>query len=150
MKKTLVVLSLVMSSAWAVNTNPLLEEAKRLMNYHEHIAPPKTTPTTRKELQSMYCPGRGCSVSAVYVNDQIYYDKRIDLSDVYDRSIMIHEYIHHIQRETRGRTLDCKTWFEKERQAYDLQIKYLRDHQIKTDSIDEVVKKLKCPRQEEL
>lgn len=127
--------------------NPLLVEAKKLMKYDRSIALPKMIPKTDIQLQQIFCPGKECSVSAVYLRGTVYYDKTIDYKrNIVDRSIIIHEFIHHIQAAKYGYTYECEMWYFKERQAYSLQAKYLRSRGVNASFVNDVTASLKCPK----
>lgn len=126
---------------------PMLDHAKRLMKYKEDIGLPVMIPKNNKQLQDIFCPGQQCSVSAIYSGGTVYYDKRIDYNNnIIDRSIIIHELIHHIQAKKYGFTFECDMWYHKERQAYKLQADYLKSHGINTSFVNDVTASLKCPK----
>lgn len=126
---------------------PMLVDAKKLMKYNQPIKLPIMIPKTEKELQHIFCPGEECSVSAIYSRGTVYYDKRIDYkNNIIDRSILIHEFIHHIQAAKYGYTYECDLWYFKERQAYKLQANYLRSHGVNASFVNDVTASLKCPK----
>jgi len=148
-KYLFVILLLTSSAAQGADSDflPMLEQAKLLMKYKKDIDLPIMIPKTEKQLKQIFCPGEDCSVSAIYSGGTVYYDKRIDYkNNVIDRSIIIHEMIHHIQAEKQGLTYECDMWYHKERQAYKLQADYLRSRGINTSFVNDVTASLKCPK----
>lgn len=126
---------------------PMLEQAKMLMKYDKDIDLPVMIPKTEKQLRQIFCPGQECSVSAIYTGGTVYYDKRIDYkNNVIDRSIIIHELIHHIQAKKYGVTYECEMWYHKERQAYKLQADYIRSRGINASFVNDVTASLQCPK----
>jgi hypothetical protein len=123
----------------------LYEEAKFFTKFVGDIEPPKIIPSTPKELQKMYCGGNQCSVSAIYYRGNIYYDNSIELNDTVNRSIIVHELVHHIQNHQYGPTYDCDLWYKKEQQAYQVQSTYLKLHGHSDKIIKEAIKGLTCP-----
>lgn len=148
-KYLFVVLLLTSSAAEGARTDflPMLEQAKILMKYKKDIDLPVMIPKTESQLKQIFCPGQDCSVSAIYSKGTVYYDKRIDYkNNVIDRSIIIHELIHHIQAKKYGFTYECDMWYHKERQAYKLQADYLRSRGINASFVNDVTASLKCPK----
>ena len=126
-------------------TPKLLKLAQKEMKYSQHVEPPKIVIRTEKQLSKIYCPGHKCSVSGIYSKGVIYIDKRIDIKNEIDVSILYHEFVHHAQAQMYGTTYDCKLWHKKEKQAYLLQKKYLKSRGFKTSFISEVIADLTCP-----
>lgn len=148
-KYLFVTLLLTSSAAEGASSDflPMLEQAKMLMKYKKDIDLPVMIPKTENQLKQIFCPGQDCSVSAIYSKGTVYYDKRIDYkNNVIDRSIIIHELIHHIQAKKYGLTYECDMWYHKERQAYKLQADYLRSRGINASFVNDVTASLKCPK----
>jgi len=148
-KYLFVVCLLASSTARATDSDMLamLDQAKLLMNYQGSISLPVVIPKTEKQLRQIFCPGEECSVSAIYSGGTVYYDDQINYKhNIVDRSIIIHELIHHIQASKYGVTRECDMWYFKERQAYTLQAKYLRSRGINASFVNDVTASLKCPK----
>lgn len=148
-KYLFIIVLLTSSSVWGADSGfkPMLDEAKLLMKYDQDISIPNMIPKTEKELKEMFCPKQDCSVSAIYVDGIVYYDKRIDYNkNIIDRSIIIHEMIHHIQGKKYGLTFTCDMWYHKEREAYKLQARFLRSQRVNTSFVNDVTASLKCPK----
>jgi len=128
---------------WDINS--LLNDARVLMNYDGYLSTPTLVPRSRQELEEVFCHSSGCTVSAIYTKGVVYYDYTLDPNNIIDRSIMVHEMIHHIQRAQWGDTYTCSRWLKKERQAYRLQSLYLYRRGVKLPYIETVISNLKCP-----
>jgi hypothetical protein len=92
--------------------------------------PPVIHFVPQAQLAEMVCQ-RPCRVRAVYFRDSgVYVDETLDLlGEDLDRSILLHELVHHVQAVT-GRydslASECRRWTASEREAYSLQSRYLR------------------------
>jgi Mlc titration factor MtfA (ptsG expression regulator) len=82
------------------------------------------------EMQQKICGGRACSVKAFYHPEWgVYVDEALDIqNDAFDRSILLHELVHHLQKTT-GK-FDAVTNFcirrnAQELEAYEIQNRYL-------------------------
>ena len=93
---------------------------------------PSTSPDVKfvapERLQEMAC-GRPCAVFGWSPPGRtIFLDRRLDPSaDVMARSILVHELVHFLQRAAQGGAgpANCAEWLEWEREAFDVQIKWL-------------------------
>ncbi len=54
------------------------------------------------------------------------------LGNMYDRSILLHELVHHVQQHIDLPRLhnDCETWKAREKQAYEVQYRWLYQNRI--------------------
>ena len=84
-----------------------------------------------KELQEVACKGRSCKVKALYHPVKgVMINETLDvLNDVYARSVLMHELVHHLQHvnhkfEEEERA--CQRWQAREIEAYEVQHKYLK------------------------
>ena len=75
----------------------------------------------------------------------MYYNHDLTLSDPVTKSILVHEFIHHIQVNKGSIATDCKIWYKNELEAYKLQTRYLRSNNQDTDFLKDVLKTIKCP-----
>ena len=124
----------------------LLSQAKRLMSYRGEVRLPAMVPSTKEQLKNLFCKNTDCVVSAVYTRGTVYYDKRLNMDNVIDRSIILHEMVHHVQRVQMGDTYTCDVWLKKEREAYRIQALYLQQRGIDTSFVNDVTLNLKCPK----
>ncbi len=82
------------------------------------------------EMQQKICAGRACSVKAFYHPEWgVYVDEALDIqNDAFDRSILLHELVHHLQKTT-GKfdavTNFCVRRNAQELEAYEIQNRYL-------------------------
>ncbi len=89
---------------------------------------PRIETVESAELQQRAC-GRKCRVVAWYSPEgTIYLDKRLNVKrDLYARSVLVHELMHHIQRMRTGRRAqNCVEWSNRERRAYAVQSYWLK------------------------
>jgi hypothetical protein len=75
-------------------------------------------------LRDHACAGRACRVLGWYSDGVVYLDRRLDVSDLYAASILVHELVHSLQGEA-GRYGGCQHAMALEREAYDVQTRYL-------------------------
>jgi hypothetical protein len=87
---------------------------------------------TQSEIQRRLCEGRPCRVKAYYHPESgIIVDESLDLqNDAFDRSILLHELVHHLQKTT-GKfeiiTSFCSRRISEEIEAYEIQNRYLSE-----------------------
>ena len=82
-----------------------------------------------KVIQEMACGGK-CPVIAFFSNDYGIFISKSDFNDLCNQSILLHEIIHYFQSD-----LKIENAF-KEKEAYELQNKFLEELSIKNDMID--------------
>ncbi|MDQ3260260.1 MAG: hypothetical protein M3Q00_05660 [Pseudomonadota bacterium] len=89
---------------------------------------PEVRQVPHAEIEAMACQ-RACRVRAIYLPHRgIYLDDNLDIEhNEFDRSILLHELVHHAQAVT-GRYEDltlCQSWELSELEAYRIQDAYL-------------------------
>ena len=82
-----------------------------------------------KVIQEMACGGK-CPVIAFFSNEYGIFISNSDYNDPCNQSILLHEIIHYFQSD-----LEIENAF-KEKEAYELQNKFLEELSIKNDMID--------------
>lgn len=96
-------------------------------------APPAELPEVHvvpaSELQARFCSGP-CRIRAAYHPDWgLFLDDRLDLAgNAVDRSIFLHELVHHVQARAGHfdpSLSECERASREEREAYDIQNRYL-------------------------
>lgn len=112
----------------------LLRTLHRLSRYPVPAEPPRVVYLSATRLQEMACE-QPCSVRGHYAGGrEIYLDERLQpLSDLFDRSILLHEMVHYLQQQDGGAEpaagLDehekCRLWHMREQEAYALQEAFL-------------------------
>lgn len=96
------------------------------------IDPPRAIAITPEKLHEMVCPNpsaKSCRVAAWYAPEgTVYIDETLDIEgNLFARSILVHELVHHVQRMTSGHNAkDCVDWRRREHEAYAVQIRWLR------------------------
>ena len=82
-----------------------------------------------KVVQEMVCGGK-CPVIAFFSNEHGIFISNSDYNDPCNQSILLHEIIHYFQSD-----LNIENAF-KEKEAYELQNKFLEELSVKNDMID--------------
>jgi hypothetical protein len=82
------------------------------------------------EIQRRLCDGRPCRIKAYYHPESgVVFDETLDVqNDPFDRSIFLHELVHHLQKTTgKYHALGslCSRRISEEREAYEIQNRYL-------------------------
>lgn len=82
------------------------------------------------ELQQRICAGRPCRVRAFYHPERgVFVNRDLDVvNDPFDRSIVLHELVHHLQKTTGkfdGMPSFCNRRNAQELEAYEIQNRYL-------------------------
>lgn len=86
----------------------------------------------RIEIQRRLCDGRPCRIKAFYHPDAgVLVDDTLDLqNDAFDRSILLHELVHHLQKTTGKFDIVrsfCSRRISEELEAYEIQNRYLSE-----------------------
>jgi hypothetical protein len=107
----------------------LLASIHSLSGYPPTKDLPEIHQASLAEIQQQFCHGT-CSAQAFYKPDiGIYIDESFDLEkDQFARSVLLHELVHHLQRVSgtfQKMPSECDRWFAAERQAYEIQNRYL-------------------------
>lgn len=84
------------------------------------------------EMRQRVCAGRACRVKAFYHPEWgVYVDERMDVAnDPFDRSILLHELVHHLQKTTGkfdAMPSICIRRNAQEMEAYEIQNRYLSE-----------------------
>jgi hypothetical protein len=87
-----------------------------------HIA--LVSPSSLRELYGVAPPHASFTLHAFYSKSVIYLPESWRLTGNREKSFLLHELVHHIQR-TNNMTVACRGVLEQ--QAYDLQVKWLRE-----------------------
>jgi len=88
---------------------------------------PKVVLKSSEEINREFCPDGGClNTVALYNNDTqtITVNKNLDPTKEYDLSVLLHEFVHHLQNINGERRSDCVG--EREGQAYTTQRAFLK------------------------
>ena len=92
--------------------------------------PPKVEFLPHAELEERAC-GRPCQVYGWFPPGQtVYLDDRLNpLVSIAARGILLHELVHFLQQEegTFAVAPNCEAWLDREREAFDIQIRWLAE-----------------------
>jgi hypothetical protein len=117
-----------MDAALAQLVAKLLVSIHLLAGFEPPAEPPEVVFVPQEHLQEAACDGP-CEVYGWFPPGRIIYlDDRLDpVRDISARGVLVHELIHYLQQEsgTFPASGGCRTWLERERQAYDIQIRWL-------------------------
>jgi len=108
----------------------LFTAIRLLSGYPAPAAFPDVVALPAIEIQRRLCDGRPCHIKAYYHPDSgVVIDDSLDLrNDPFDRSILLHELVHHMQKTT-GKFEDvrdfCVRRVSEEFEAYEIQNRYL-------------------------
>jgi len=103
--------------------------AELLRELHYDGPPPAITWVSAHEVVEV-C---GCTVGAdrrwaIYRKNTAYLSRALNLADPFDRSVLLHELVHHIQWIASGPAADCYEWHRREVLAHAAQNAWLMDH----------------------
>jgi uncharacterized protein DUF6647 len=93
---------------------------------------PEVHAYSQAEIRQRLCAGRACRVKAYYHPDLgVIVDDTLDFEhDAFDRSILLHELVHHLQKTT-GKfepvVSFCSRRISEELEAYEIQNRYLSE-----------------------
>jgi hypothetical protein len=108
----------------------LFTAIRLLSGYPAPATFPEVIALPTAEIQRRLCDGRPCHIKAYYHPDTgVVVDDSLDLrNDPFDRSILLHELVHHMQKTT-GKfevlTNFCTRRVSEEFEAYEIQNRYL-------------------------
>ncbi len=93
---------------------------------------PEVHALSQTEIQRRLCDGRPCRIKAFYHPDAgVLVDETLDLqNDAFDRSILLHELVHHLQKTTDKFGIVrsfCSRRISEELEAYEIQNRYLSE-----------------------
>ncbi len=112
----------------------LFAAIKLLSAYPDPAVLPEVHALPQAEIQRRLCDSRSCRVKAYYHPESgVIIDETLDLKgDPFDRSILLHELVHHLQKTT-GRyqavATFCSRRISEEIEAYEIQNRYLSQSQ---------------------
>lgn len=93
---------------------------------------PEVHSVPQAEIQRRLCASRPCRIKAFYHPDWgVIVDETLDIhNDPFDRSILLHELVHHLQKTTGKFEVVasfCSRRISEELEAYDIQNRYLSE-----------------------
>jgi len=113
----------------------LLSWAVVLSGYPAPAVPPEVAFVSHQQLTKMACNGTECKVVGfhppgsrrVYIDDRLHPEK-----STFAASIVVHEFVHYLQQSEGKFALNysCNDALEMEREAYDVQSRFLVAHGI--------------------
>lgn len=101
------------------------------LDYDKEIEQPKLNQVSQQKIMDTVCMGKRCGAQAYYDdnNETVFILESLDLVSSYmDRSYVLHEMVHHVQKKKYGvtaKSTDCNYRLALEREAYEIQMEYL-------------------------
>lgn len=98
-----------------------------VMTYYlvSHYKFPETGPkiylVEQKVMQDLACSGAPCPIHGLQIEDKIYLDKKLDMQNLQNASILVHEYVHYFQWYALGKAADCNEKQRREKEAFSVQ-----------------------------
>ena len=80
--------------------------------------PPTIHLTTNAKLQELACPHGCAGIKGFQLDDAVYIDEALDMSEVLSASVLFHEFVHYYQWAQKGRAKNCAEWKDRELAAY--------------------------------
>ncbi|HYA20765.1 MAG TPA: hypothetical protein VEG25_09000 [Burkholderiales bacterium] len=113
----------------------LLSWAVVLSGYPAPSVPPEVVFASHQQLTKMACGGAECQVIGFHPpgSKQVYIDDRLHPeTSTFAASIVVHEFVHYLQQAGGKFALNysCSDALEMEREAYDVQSRFLVAHGI--------------------
>jgi hypothetical protein len=110
----------------------LFTAIKLVSGYPSPATLPEVHLISEAEMQQRICAGKPCRVKAYYHPDQgVYVNEGMDvINDPFDRSILLHELVHHLQKTTGkfdAMPTVCYRRNAQELEAYEIQNRYLSE-----------------------
>ena len=102
----------------------LVSALDQISKYHRLVAVPEIIRVPHERIEEMVCNAK-CAALAVYrPGEGIYLDDKLKPeSDLFARSILLHELVHYVQ-DMSGEHADmrpCMRWYQREQEAYAIQ-----------------------------
>src|SRR5262245_7321712 len=112
----------------------LFAAIRLVSGYPAPAALPEVHLVSQAQMPQEIRAGSACKVKAYYHPDRgVFIDEALDLTaDAFDRSILLHELVHHLQKTTgkfEGVTSVCSRRTAQELEAYEIQNRYLSAQQ---------------------
>jgi hypothetical protein len=112
----------------------LLLAVQMLAGFDPPAVAPEVVFVPQEILERQACD-RPCKIYGWFPNGRtIYLDDRLDpLGDPGARAVLVHELVHYLQQESGayGRPLGCRDWLAREREAFDVQIRWMAENGVR-------------------
>ena len=110
----------------------LFTAIRLLLAYPAPAVLPEVHALSQSEIQRRLCDSRPCRIKAFYHPDWgVIVDETLDFqNDPFDRSILLHELVHHLQKTTGKYQIVasfCSRRISEELEAYEIQNRYLSE-----------------------
>jgi hypothetical protein len=105
--------------------------AQEFSGIHVDNRAPSVEYVKHEWLEEKVCPGKTCLVLGLYVygEDGVYVDDSLNMEHVYGKSILLHEYVHVLQKLRKPNInvedIGCEEFVDREMEAYTAQSLFL-------------------------
>lgn len=116
---------------------------------------PELIAISHQEIEQRVCAGQPCNAVAYYDHHAsiIYFDSSLNMEkSITARSFMVHELVHYMQDqagEMSALPLPCEDYIALEREAYLVQHRFLKQHNVPTYQLDMALSLLETVCQDE-
>ena len=111
--------------------NALMSWAVLLSGYAVPQKLPDMIQVKHSYLETNACGGKSCNVLGLYDGQNtVYLDDRMKLDSVAEKSIVVHEFVHFLQKKSGVFGASCQDAIAQEREAYAVQQEFLTRHGI--------------------
>ena len=119
------------------------------VNFSQYDMPekkPVIEPVNHQQLIDILCDGKECNALAYYDDkkDIIFYDKKLTKDSIISQGYIVHELVHFLQ-DQHGAMIekpDCTQRMILEREAFQVQQRFLRDNHVMTYDVDMAIRLL--------
>ena len=117
------------------------------------VKPPIIEVISTQQLEQLACTTSCADIKGwTTPNNIVYLSNELNFAIAFDKSILLHELVHHVQYQynLNKKTSDCLTWKSREAQAYQLQIEWLQKNKAPYSSmkVNQAMRnfhRIKCP-----
>ncbi|HDZ16247.1 MAG TPA: hypothetical protein ENI26_02860 [Methylophaga aminisulfidivorans] len=124
----------------------LLILASNFSQYEPVSSSPILTPQSHQQLITTLCQGKECNALAYYddKSQTIFYDERLKASSTIAQGFIVHELVHFLQHQHSvvPDNASCEERISLEREAYQVQQRFLHSRHMNTIEITMAVKML--------
>lgn len=130
----------------------LLIFAQSVTGYAPPATPPEIVFLSHAQLEQRACD-RPCDIYGWYpYGSTIYLDNRLDpVGNLASRAILLHELVHYLQQSVDAFSdkSDCIAWIGREREAYEVQARWLFQYNVDPESVPSVQlsQQMTCPEE---
>ena len=103
------------------STAVIYNMAQALSKYKLPDIAPVVEYVSQERLNALVCKKACPQLGAAQVGGHVYILDTLDMDDPFSRAILMHEFVHVLQENSKGLAKDCADWLAREEEAYGLQ-----------------------------